>query len=94
MQQKTLILGATSAIAAEVAQLCAQRGDRLFLVGRDPDKLSRLVALVPNAVVGYACCDLDELDQAEARVADWLKQLGGLDRALIAHGYLGDQQRS
>ena len=94
MQRKTLILGATSAIAAEVAQICAARGDRLFLVGRDPQKLQQLVAVLGNAVVGYESCDLNDFEQAEKRVAHWLGLLGGVDRALIAHGYLGDQQRS
>jgi len=94
MQHKTLILGATSAIAAEVAKVCADRGDQLFLVGRDPDKLRAVVASVGDAVVGFASCDFNECDQAEARVAEWIGELGGLDIALIAHGYLGDQQRS
>lgn len=94
MQRKTLILGATSAIAAEVARLCAARGDRLYLVGRDPDKLHAVVAAAGDAVVGFESCDLNEFDLAEERVAKWLAELGGLDRALIAHGYLGDQERS
>src|SRR5690606_35279851 len=94
MQRNTLILGATSAIAAEVAKVCARRGDRLFLVGRDPQKLEPLVALLGAAVVDHECCDLNQFDQAEPRVARWLAQLGGLDCALIAHGYLGDQARS
>ncbi|HIE71866.1 MAG TPA: SDR family NAD(P)-dependent oxidoreductase [Planctomycetes bacterium] len=94
MQRKTLILGATSAIAAEVAKLCAARGDQLYLVGRDPDKLHAVVAAAGDAVVGFESCDLNEFDLAEERVAKWLAELGGLDRALIAHGYLGDQERS
>jgi decaprenylphospho-beta-D-erythro-pentofuranosid-2-ulose 2-reductase len=92
--RKTLILGATSAIAAEVAALCAARGDRLYLVGRSPDKMQALIQVLGAAVVGHECCDLDELDLAETRVARAIDQLGGLDNALIAHGYLGDQARS
>jgi decaprenylphospho-beta-D-erythro-pentofuranosid-2-ulose 2-reductase len=38
--QRTLILGATSAIAAEAALLYAARGDRLHLVGRNAEKLA------------------------------------------------------
>lgn len=94
MQRKTLIIGATSAIAAEVAKLCAARGDRLFLVGRDPDKLEAVVTAAGDAVVGFESCDLDQFELAEQRVASWLERLGGVDRALIAHGYLGDQLRS
>ncbi|HEX5053432.1 MAG TPA: SDR family NAD(P)-dependent oxidoreductase [Planctomycetota bacterium] len=94
MPQKTLILGATSAIAAEVAAICAARGHRLYLVGRDPEKLRGLVASLGDAVVGHESCDLDQFERAGARVARGIECLGGLDGALIAHGYLGDQQRS
>ncbi len=92
--RRTAIFGATSAIAAEVAAVCAARGDRLWLVGRDPHKLGALVARLGDAVVGSEVADFDELDQAAARVARAIAGLGGLDRALIAHGYLGDQLRS
>ena len=94
MQQKTLILGATAAIAAEVAKICAERGDELYLVGRNPDKLRAVVAAVGDGVVGFESCDFHEVALAGERVARWIEQLGGLDRALIAHGYLGDQERS
>ena len=94
MQQKTLIVGATSAIAAEVAQVCAARGDRLYLVGRDASKLKALVSSLGSAVVGHESADLLAFDQAQARMQRAIAALGGLDRALIAHGDLGDQARS
>jgi short-subunit dehydrogenase len=94
MQRKTLICGATSAIAAEFAALCARRGDRLYLIGRDPGKLAALVARCGDAVVGFERADLNELDQAGARIERGLTALGGCDRALIAHGYLSDQLRT
>jgi decaprenylphospho-beta-D-erythro-pentofuranosid-2-ulose 2-reductase len=94
MQRRTLILGATSAIAAEVAALCAARGDRLFLVGRDPHKLQALLARLDTAVVGHEQADLNEFARAGALVQRAIACLGGLDRALIAHGDLGDQTRS
>ena len=37
-----LIVGATSAIAQETARLFAARGDELFLVGRNEEKLQTL----------------------------------------------------
>jgi len=94
MQRKTLICGATSAIAAEVAALCAARGDRLYLIGRDPQKLTALEARCGGAVVGSLSADLTEVDAAATRVAAAISALGGCDRALIAHGYLGDQLRT
>lgn len=94
MRRRTLILGATSAIAAEVATLCAERGDLLYLVGRDPDKLRSLVASLGAAVVGHESADFAHFDAAPALVQRGIAALGGLDRALIAHGWLGDQARS
>lgn len=94
MPLRTLILGATSAIAAEVAALCAARGDRLFLVGRDPAKLQALVARLGNAVVGHCSADFTEFAAAQACVPRAIEALGGLDRALLAHGWLPDQARS
>jgi decaprenylphospho-beta-D-erythro-pentofuranosid-2-ulose 2-reductase len=94
MQRKTLILGATSAIAAEVAVLCAARGDRLYLIARNESKLAVLVDSLGTSVAGFQCCDLLEFEHSEERVQKAIASLGGLDRALIAHGYLGDQPRS
>jgi len=94
MQRKTLICGATSAIAAEVAALCAARGDRLYLIGRDRAKLAAVRSRCGDAVVGAVSADLDELDAAASRVAAAIEALDGCDRALIAHGYLGDQLRT
>lgn len=94
MPRKIMILGATSAIAAEVAVLCAARGDRLYLVGRSRQKMAALLERVGEAAVGHECCDLDEYEHAEERVRRGIDALGGLDDALIAHGYLGDQLRS
>lgn len=94
MPRKTLLIGATSAIAAEVAQLCAARGDRLYLIGRDATKLQALVAELGSAVVGHDSGEFLAFEQAEARIQRAIAALGGLDRALIAHGYLGDQARS
>lgn len=94
MPRNTLILGATSAIASEVAAICAERGDRLFVVGRDPAKLQALVARLGAAVVGSESRDLNQFDQAGPLVARAIAALGGLDRALIAHGDLGDQAQT
>jgi short-subunit dehydrogenase len=98
MPRKILILGATSAIAAEVAQLYAGAGDHLYLIGRSADKLAVLAdrcgALSADAVRGQLAADLDQLDHNARRVQDAIDCLGGVDIALIAHGLLGDQLRS
>lgn len=84
-----LVLGATSAIAAEVAALYAQRGDRLHLVGRNADKLAAVVARCPGAA--FQVADFADLDRNAAVIAEAVATLGRIDIALIAHGDLGDQ---
>jgi short-subunit dehydrogenase len=93
--QRVLILGATSAIAAEVALIHAGRGDRLHLVGRNPDKLAevaRRCGAPPQVTTQQA--DFADLPRNEQVVADAIATLGGLDTAIIAHGDLGDQLAS
>jgi short-subunit dehydrogenase len=96
MAGRVLILGATSAIAAEVARLYAARGARLHLVGRNPEKLSALVTSLEAAAgaISSAVADFSELASNERVIAEGLAALGGADVALIAHGDLGDQLQS
>ena len=89
--KRVLLLGATSAIAAEIAVLHVARGDRVHLVGRSPDKLAALVARLASPHVTSAVADFDDLHGNEARIEAALATLSGLDTALIAHGALGDQ---
>jgi decaprenylphospho-beta-D-erythro-pentofuranosid-2-ulose 2-reductase len=91
MTQRVLVLGATSAIAAEVARCYAARDARLHLVGRSDDKLARLVQELPPDRTTFAQADFADLDRAEAVVQEGFERLGGVDVALIAHGHLGDQ---
>lgn len=89
---RTLIFGATSAIAAEAAKLYHARGDALLLVGRNPEKLAALAQACPGALTEQA--DLDLLDRNEALVRRCVDRLGGLDTVLLAHGALYDQRES
>lgn len=92
--RRILIIGATSAIASEVARRLARAGERLYLIGRNPERLAALVDELGPAVVGHAQADLDAVEQAEARIDAAIASLGHVDLALIAHGLLGDQLRS
>lgn len=92
--QRVLVLGATSAIASEVARIHAQRGDRLCLVGRNAEKLASLAQRCAQTDVRTRQADFDALDANETLVASALDDLGGLDTAIIAHGDLGDQLAS
>jgi decaprenylphospho-beta-D-erythro-pentofuranosid-2-ulose 2-reductase len=95
--ERVLVLGATSAIAAEAAGIFARRGARLHLVGRAPDKLastaSRCRRCEPAAITVEAA-DLGRLEENASVVGRALAVLGGLDVVLVAHGDLGDQEAS
>lgn len=88
---RTLIIGATSAIAQQIARQLAARKDRLFLLGRSRDKLEPLVRDLEGAVAGHEVGDFTDTDSAATRVEQALDALGGLDLAIVAHGLLGDQ---
>jgi len=92
--QRVLVLGATSAIAAEVAILHARRGDRLHLVGRNADKLADVARRCANGAVTTAVADFSDLEKNEAHMRDACDALGGVDVVLVAHGALGDQLES
>jgi decaprenylphospho-beta-D-erythro-pentofuranosid-2-ulose 2-reductase len=94
MVERVLVLGATSAIAAEVARLYWARGARLHLVGRSADKLQALLESLgpsPGGVVSSAVADFADLARNDQVVGEALAALGGVDVVLIAHGELGEQ---
>jgi short-subunit dehydrogenase len=87
-----LILGATSAIAAEMARQLAAEGSRLYLLGgRSKEKLDALTSPLGAAVVGAATADFDQTAANAGRVDTAVRALGRVDLAVIAHGLLGDQ---
>ncbi|OGQ10212.1 MAG: short-chain dehydrogenase [Deltaproteobacteria bacterium RBG_16_71_12] len=92
-----LVLGATSAMAQDAIGRLAARGAALFLVGRDAAKLAAVAddARARGArTVHTRAQDLDETPALTALVADADATLGGLDAALVAHGVLGDNDKS
>jgi short-subunit dehydrogenase len=95
-RRRTLIVGATSAIAQETAKLLAQEGDQLFLTARDAGKLSSVRDdLALRGAVDVQAEVLDVLDFAnhDAIIEKAYGALGGaVDLAIIAHGVLPDQE--
>lgn len=90
--RRVLVLGATSAIATEVARRHHARGDRLHLVGRNADKLQTIVKELSSTTVTTDVADFGDVHANEGRVAQYLAALGGgVDTVLVAHGDLGDQ---
>jgi len=93
---RTLIIGATSAIAEATERLLAARGDALYLVGRNETMLAAIAAdLVVRGCPRIATESLDANDLAahEAMLERAEGFLGGIDIALLAYGTLPDQGR-
>jgi len=91
---KVLLIGATSAIAQEVAKMYAARGCQLFLLGRDAQKLDIMAAdlRVRGAPqVAYACADLADSAHHAALWQQANSALNGVDIVVIAYGTLSDQ---
>lgn len=89
--KQVLIFGATSAIAAEVAELHAARGDGLHLVARNAEKLAQLAERCRNAAPTTQQADFSDVDTNAEVVRSALSARPHFDRVLIAHGDLGDQ---
>ncbi len=89
-----LIIGATSAIAEHCARLWAARGDTLFLVGRNQERLSVIASdlKVRGAAQVYEqYADLNAIDQQAELIESAYSTLRKIDAVLIAHGTLSDQ---
>lgn len=91
---RTLVVGATSAIAQATARHLAARGDQLFLVARNEAKLVAVVQdlRARGTVVHSAVADLNDFSRHEALLDEAAGALGGLDVVLIAYGTLSDQR--
>jgi short-subunit dehydrogenase len=61
------------------------------LIARNSGRLEALVQELGPCVLGHRAADLDRVEDAARLVGDAFVALGGVDVALIAHGYLGDQ---
>jgi len=90
--ERVLVLGATSAIAQQVARLYAARRASLFLVARNRERLSAVAddLRVRGASVETAVADLDD----SAVHGELFARAAPLDIVLLAHGVLGDPQRT
>jgi len=92
--RKTLIIGATSAIAQATARLLAEAGDALFLVARNADKLAATaddLKLRGADAVDTQELDVLDYDRHKLVIDAAIDTLDGIDLVLIAHGTLPDQ---
>ena len=95
--RKILVLGATSGIAEATCRIWAARGDSLYLVARNAEKLAAVAADLRArgaSFVDTAVADLDDTDAHPALLAHAVNSLAGLDVAYLAHGVLGNQGKA
>lgn len=93
---RILIIGATSAIARAAASIWAERGESLYLLGRDTGRLEAMAAdlKIHGALfVGWASVDFGDYKQHQPAITQAVAAMQGLDVVLIAHGALPDQKR-
>lgn len=92
---KAVILGATKGMGRAVARQAAQRGDTLFLLGRNTDDLARSAADCtahgPAHEVGFAACDLADPDTFAPALDAADAALGGFDTVIVTAGAFGTQ---
>lgn len=95
--KRILVLGATSGIAEACCRMWAERGDHLFLVGRNSEKLNAVAADMRTRGAGYVDIAVANLDDTAAHpelLAHAINSLAGLDVAFLPLGVLGDQARA
>jgi decaprenylphospho-beta-D-erythro-pentofuranosid-2-ulose 2-reductase len=91
--QRTLVVGATSAIGEHVARALAARGGTIYITGRNTARLDSISADL--LVRGANQVLVEQLDVTDATALDGLitraaQTLGGLDAILFAAGLLPD----
>jgi short-subunit dehydrogenase len=92
---KVLVIGATSAIAENCARQWAGRGETLYLVARNEERLKATAAdlKVRGAPQVHShCADLNDMNRHAAMLDAAEAALGGIDTVLIAHGTLSNQK--
>ncbi|MEZ8273573.1 SDR family oxidoreductase [Vibrio splendidus] len=93
--QNIIIIGATSAMAKEVAKLYALEKANLYLIARDTSKLDTIKQdlMVRGAnTVHTAPFDANQFDSHQALIEQAFEALGRIDVLLVAHGSLPNQE--
>jgi short-subunit dehydrogenase len=95
--KRILVLGATSGIAEACIRLWANRGDSLFLVARNANRLAAVAADARTrgaASVETAVADLNRTEYHADLLTHAINTLGGLDLVYVALGLLGEQPKA
>ena len=95
--KRILVLGATSGIAEACIRILAERGENLYLVARNADRLAAVAADARTRganYVDFAVADLDQTAIHPDLLAHAINSLAGLDIAYLALGVLGEQPKA
>ena len=92
---KAALLGATKGMGRALARLMAERGDRLFLLGRDAAELARsardLELRGRGGPVGASPCDLERPESFAPALAAATSALGSLEAVIVSAGLFATQ---
>lgn len=96
---RAVLLGATKGMGRALARAMAERGDELFLLGRDPDDLERSAADLEVRAgrgaagrPGTARCDLEDPATFEPALDAADERLGGFDTVVLTAGVFALQE--
>ncbi len=93
---KMVLLGGTKGMGRAVARILAERGDQIFLLGRDEDDLERSALDLESRGAGnrieYGFCDLMQPKSFDLGLEQAYKALDGFDTVLISAGLHGTQE--
>ena len=96
---KAVVLGATKGIGRAIARALAQRGDAVFLLGREVHELERGAADLavragkPDVVAGVAACDLERVESFAPALEAAAAALGRIDAVIVTAGLFATQER-
>jgi decaprenylphospho-beta-D-erythro-pentofuranosid-2-ulose 2-reductase len=93
-----VFLGATKGIGRALARRMAGRGDRLFLLGRDPEDLKKSAADVDaygqvNVPTAYGVCDLEQPQTFTVALDEAARALGRIDAVVVTAALFATQDR-
>jgi decaprenylphospho-beta-D-erythro-pentofuranosid-2-ulose 2-reductase len=92
---RVAFLGATKGIGRALVRLLAERGDALFLLGREVADLERsardLGIRSGGGRVGFSACDLHHPESFAPALADAERALGGLDLVVVTAALFASQ---
>lgn len=93
---KCVFVGATRGMGRALARRLVERGDSVFLLGRDRVELEKTAADLrardPRSnAVGYSICDFEQPSTFDEALAEADRALGGLDSAIVTAGIYATQ---